>query len=610
MANPPPYDVIIVGSGHAGAFMAYELGMQKKSVLVIEAGASTPKNREDYMANFFLNTFKSPESPYPPDANALDPARTNAPRPTIQALVFGWNDPAKSYLTYASTPTSLPFGSTYERVAGGTGTHWMGTAIRMIPNDLTLRTTYGRGRDWPLTSNELQAGYAMAEAFIGVSAEVRDQEAVGTPFPPGYRYPMPRIPLSVLDAQTKMRVEGTPLTNETYSMNATLITSTPAARNSVPYDNRRACRGNTNCTPICPIQAKYDAAWGLGKALSTGYVDVLYKAVVDYVTADATSGSVTGVHYITYNDISVPAATAQTGTGTATGTIYVLAANAIENAKILLNSPWKTGVTVANSSDQVGRNLMDHPTYLAWGLLPAGLRGYGYRGPFSTAGVESLRDGPFRSNRATWRIEMGNEGWNWPTGDPYPTGLDYVYGTNIGGLNASLRIDSYTTYPSTLNDLLTRQFRIAFLVEQEADPDNRVQLSLTHRDNLGIPRPMLTYQLSDYVKAGFRQARVAATEYMRRLGATDHTVINAASGTTFTFLGQTYNYAGAGHLCGTHVMGATANDSVVDKDQHSWNHPNLYIVGCGSMPSVGSENPTLTMLALAARSVVNIQARL
>jgi hypothetical protein len=36
------------------------------------------------------------------------------------------------------------------------------------------------------------------------------------------------------------------------------VRSLPAARNSQPYRNRRACAGNTNCIPICPIQAKYD----------------------------------------------------------------------------------------------------------------------------------------------------------------------------------------------------------------------------------------------------------------------------------------------------------------------------------------------------------------
>ena len=43
--------------------------------------------------------------------------------------------------------------------------------------------------------------------------------------------------------------------------------------------------------------------------------------------------------------------------------------------------------------------------------------------------------------------------------------------------------------------------------------------------------------------------------------------------------------------------------------QRTWDHPNLYLAGCGSMPSVGTQNPTLTMLALACRSVDDILAR-
>lgn len=344
-------------------------------------------------------------------------------------------------------------------------------------------------------------------------------------------------------------------------------------------------------------------------------VEVLYQAVVDRVIADPATGAITGIHYITYDDIGVPAAGGATGTGTVEGTTYVLAANAIENAKILLNSPWKDGITVANTSDQVGRNLMDHPTYLAWGLLPAGTQAYGYRGPLSTSGIETLRNGDFRRDRASWRIEIGNEGWNWPTGDPYTSGLDFVYGSNFGGLNrGATKVQSNAMYVNTLNDYLTREFRIAYLVEQEADPNNRVQLSPTHKDNLGIPRPMLTYNLSDYVKKGFRQARIATTEYMRRLGAEEFTSPNSAAfgitpkhhGTHFTFEGQDYNYAGAGHICGTHVMGLLAANSVVNSYQRSWDHSNLYIVGCGSMPSVGSENPTLTMVALADRTVDDI----
>jgi len=596
MANNGPYDIVIVGSGYAGANMAYILAAVGYKILIVEAGPPVPSSREDYMENFFLNTFKSPSSPYPPNDNALLPSQTNVPRPTIQALVEAWNDPTQSYLVY--TPGSLPFASTYERIAGGTGNHWMGTCLRMLDTDLKLQSNYGHGLDWPLQGSDLVEYYGSAEYSIGVSADAAEQLQTGAPLPPNYVYPMPALPKSVSDQIIAAKVDGPPLTPEKYNMD-TLVTGTPAGRNSVPYQNRRACHGNTNCTPICPIQAKYDPTYTLSLAFDTGNVDIIYKSVVDYVTLDG-NGLVNGVHYLTYEDIGVPARSGVTGSGTAVGQIYILAAHAVENAKILLNSAKVLGRNVANSSDQVGRNLMDHPVYLAWGLMPEGVQAFGYRGPISTSGIETLRDGPFRTGRAAWRIEIGNEGWNWPIGDPYITGQDFLYGLNNSQLNPGFQISGNQQYMQTLNDLLTRQFRIGFLVEQDAQPSNRVQLS-DYTDNLGIPRPLITYGLSEYTMAGFASARQATAEFMQRLGARNYTV-NVGSAASFTYGGQTYEYQGAGHLCGTHVMGDNPGTSVVNSYQQSWDHPNLYLIGCGSMPSIGTENPTLTMMALVWRT--------
>ena len=386
-------------------------------------------------------------------------------------------------------------------------------------------------------------------------------------------------------------------------------TSTPAGRNAGPFMNRSPCRGSTSCTPICPVRAKYDPRVTLRMALDTGRAELVAKAVVDAVHIDE-GGAVTGLHYLTYDDVSVPAASGRSGEGVATADVYVLAAHAIENARILLNTERVTGRPVANSSGLLGRHLMDHPVYLAWGLMPAETPFYGYRGPQSTSGVETLRDGPFRRRRAAWRIEIGNGGWTWPIGDPYVTGADFVYGRNDSGVNPERRILSNREYVAVVNDILTRQFRLAFLVEQEADPSNRVELSDAWTDNLGIPRPRISYGVSDYVRAGFAAARAATTRIMDLLGATDHTASNPTAPAAFRHEGQDYNYRGAGHMCGTHVMGNAPAISVVNAWQRTWDHPNLYLAGCGSMPSVGTQNPTLTMLALACRTVDDILMRL
>ena len=70
----------------------------------------------------------------------------------------------------------------------------------------------------------------------------------------------------------------------------------------------------------------------------------------------------------------------------------------------------RTARGVANSSGLVGKHLMDHPLYLAWALAPTQV--WGYRGPLATSGIEVARDGEFRRVRGAFRIEIGNEGWN------------------------------------------------------------------------------------------------------------------------------------------------------------------------------------------------------
>ena len=71
-----------------------------------------------------------------------------------------------------------------------------------------------------------------------------------------------------------------------------------------------------------------------------------------------------------------------------------------------------------------------------------------------------------------------------------------------------------------------------------------------------------------------------------------------------------YTFQGAGHVAGTHRMGSTAASSVVDAKQRTWDHHNLYLVGCGNLPTVGTSNPTLTMTALAVWAGENITADL
>src|SRR6185312_9697847 len=114
-------------------------------------------------------------------------------------------------------------------------------------------------------------------------------------------------------------------------------------------------------------------------ALQTGNVDILYQTVASNILIDTATGAVTGIEYKQYQTKNGP----QTGSGTATGSRYIIAAHAIEAAKLLLMSNSQLEAGVANTSGQVGRNLMDHPVNLSWGSMPDPV--YPFRGPLSTS---------------------------------------------------------------------------------------------------------------------------------------------------------------------------------------------------------------------------------
>src|SRR5262249_5959826 len=151
-----------------------------------------------------------------------------------------------------------------------------------------------------------------------------------------------------------------------------------SARNSVPYDGRPQCDGYGTCTPICPIRAQYSAMVHVEKAEALG-ARVLAQSRVDRIVADP-SGQVREVAF------GRPDGT----TGTGRGRAFILAANGIESPRLLpasANGAFPRGL--ANTSDQVGRNLMDHPGSYVHFELPFPV--YANRGPLFTSIVHSFR---------------------------------------------------------------------------------------------------------------------------------------------------------------------------------------------------------------------------
>jgi choline dehydrogenase-like flavoprotein len=536
MAETFSGDVVIIGSGVAGALVANELAQAGIKVLVLEAGPRI--ERATIVSNFYADPFKAPETCYPnPD---------HAQRPTVTAL--------KDYYVQEGPDD---FASTYERVVGGTTWHWLGTSLRLLPNDFKTKTTYGVGDDWPITYEELAPWYDKAEAAMGVAGDA----AVDLGAPRTGDYPLPLIPVSYADT----------IVAEALSATDMQVATTPQARNSIVYDNRPSCCGNHICIPVCPIQAKYDATVHVAKAEQAG-AQIVENAVVYAIDVD-NAGNITQARFKRPDQSE----------GVATGKIFVLAAHAIEGPKILLMSQTDALPNgVANSSGMVGRHLMDHPIQLSWCVTADPI--YGYRGPLSTSGIENLRDGSFRATRSAFRIEMHNDGWEFPGRQPYQSIADY---TRQGIRGEELR--------SILSARGERDFALASLNEQLPNPDNRIEPAFDRLDPVGIPRPRIYYQVDQYTRDGMVEATKRHDQVFDALGA------------TFRQHGQ--SFYGAGHIMGTTRMGSDPKTSVVDKEQRSWDHKNLFVLGSSTFVTTGTANPTLTLAALALWAADTIKAQ-
>ncbi len=598
------YDAVIVGSGVSGSIIADQLAKKGFRVLILEAGPGhdlTLPGYETYLSRFYSAVAKDNNAPFgvnrcapmprSSDVRRLQPGMANADAYIVQ------NGP---FITDSS----------YSRVVGGTTMHFESKTPRMMPDDFEMRRRYGVGLDWPVSYSELMPYYTRAEFEMGVSGDVESQKNLGIKFPPGYVFPMQEMPPSYLDQLVARDVNGAEveMDGEKYTLS---VTTFPQGRNGIPNEQYKAfndgkdfvpveavsrhqadigarCQGNTNCTPICPVQAKYDARKTLASAMGTGHVHLLPQTVASKVLIDHASGRVTQIDFKSYHD---PDSSAHVS-GTAKGKIFVLAANAVENARLMLASG------LSSSSGLVGRNLMDHPYLLAWGLLPevAGTM----RGTICTSGISNLRSGSFRRKQAAFAVDIHNDGWGWATGSPGTNLLDIV--DNLNKYGAELRAE--------LVHQISKQLLLAFMVELLPEPSNRVTVDPSYTDALGNLRPVVSFSLPDYTMNGIAFGRALSHRIFQRLGAEDHSSYSPLDPGYVTYNGEGFALRGGNHLAGTHIMGTARDNSVVNSQQRSWDHENLYLAGAGSMPTIGTSNTTLTLAAFCFMSADAIAAEL
>ena len=520
-------DVIVVGSGLIGSVAAHNLARQGKSVIQLEAGPRVPRWK---IVEGFRNSGNA----------SSNGGNRNQPYP---------NEPwARTSFTpgYIENTGPVEYIPGMLRLVGGTTWHWGGACWRILPNDFKLKSLYGVGRDWPISYDDLEPFYSRVEVEMGVSGDNHADYSghSGAPYPPrSIPFPVRPQELSYLSQRFAARVGegGYPFTYQ------------PNGRATDPYGERPACVGNNNCSPICPIGAQYSGDRHATMAERAG-THLIPDAVAYKIEKGPDGRKITAIHYYDPDGKS----------HRLTARYFVIAAHAIETPRLLLLSD------VANSSDMVGRNLMDHNAFSLSMFADEPL--WSGRGPVQQGDVLKWRDGDFRRQHGAIRYEVGNFVGNVPI-------TQHLLSQGVMGPDLDKQI----------RHLAARFISVSSNIESLPDPSNRVSLHASNKDKFGLPQLNINYDVSDYVRAGGQVVKQDFLNFQKLLGAD-------------VFQKNISVWENRDHPMGTVIMGENPKDSVVNHECRTHDHDNLFLATTGVMPAAQAFNPTMTGAALAMRS--------
>lgn len=491
-------DVIIIGSGMGGATLAAALAPTGANVLILERGERLQDCPEarDPAAIFQRGHFKPNEM---------------------------WRDISGAPLH----PGNYAY-------VGGNTKFYGAVLLRYRAEDFRpLRHIEGVTPGWPIRYEDLEPWYSKAEALYRVRGD-----AANDPTEPSHSAPYPFLPVpdepDILDLKQAFAAQG-------------LHASALPLGVDIDAWLKRGATG-WDAFP-CTTGAKSDAeSCALAEALK--HRNVVLQTGVKVTRILAKGRQVTGIEMDRNGrreSLSAP--------------IVVLSAGAILSSALLLasaNDDHPTGL--ANRSDQVGRNFMNH----------------------NLTGMVAYN--PFRKNRTVYEKTIQINDF-YLTGGPRgePLGNIQMLGRITGPIMAG-----ESGLPLWLSHhIAEHSIHIMAMSEDLPDPNSRVLWR------------------NGEVVLDWRKTNVKAHELLvRRLKQ-----MMRRAGWPVT-LSRGFPKSKPSHQCGTNRMGADPLTSVVDVNLKAHDLDNLYICDASVLPTSAAVNPSLTIAALALRAGHHIEGAL
>ena len=547
-----PYDAIVVGSGITGGWAAKELCEKGLRTLVVERGRHV-EHGKDYVTEWlqpwqFAHRGRGEQDLYQRDY-------------PIQSKNYAFGEATRHFFVNDrehpyTTPDDQPFRWIRGYQLGGRSLIWGRLSWRWSDLDFEANLRDGHGVDWPIRYRDLEPWYAYVERFIGVSGE-----RLGLAHLPDGEF-LPPWEMTCAERYVRQGIER--------AFPGRHLTVTRVANLTQAHNGRGPCQARNQCARGCSYGGYFSSLSAtLPAARATGKLTVVTDAIVHSVMYDERTDRATGVRVID---------THTKQSREYTGRLVFLCASTIGTAQILLNSRSRRFPTgLANSSGEVGHNLMDHISKAgASGIVPGLEDKYTYgRRPTGTY-IPRFRNLGTKSDGKVGFVRgygvqagSGREGW--------------IRGASAPGLGAELKQQLREPGP----------WRMTMQGYGECLPrhENYVDLHPERTDQWGIPLLRIHCAWSANERAIREDVKAQTAEMLAAAGCKDVQPYDDDGPPGFSV-----------HEMGTARMGRDPKTSVLNAYNQTHDVPNLFVTDGACMASSAWMNPSLTYMALTARA--------
>jgi choline dehydrogenase-like flavoprotein len=545
------YDAIVVGSGITGGWAAKELTEKGLNTLVLEAGRSIVPER-DYVEHVPVWELKH---------RGWDSRAERERTQPIQREVYYACDEYSNqfFVNDKDNPYSFEPGKHFSwirgRQVGGKSITWGRQSYRWSDLDFEANVKEGVAVDWPIRYADISPWYDYVEEFAGISGQ-----AEGLPQLPDGKF-LPPMEMTCVEIDLKNALAK--------NFDDRMMTIGRTAILTRVHKGRAACHYCGPCHRGCITGSYFSSISStLPAAQKTGRLTMRPYSVVHSLIFDSKARRVSGVRVIDAQSKSALEFKAR---------VFFICGSTLESTRMLLNSAtpeFPSGL--ANSSGELGHNLMDHHMGSgAGGVIP----GYEDKMPFGNRpnGIYIPR---FRNVSEKTKQKNFQRGYGYQGG-----------GSREGWSRGINRVGIGADFKNSLK--MPGQWRMGMGGFGECLPNhnNYVEIDKEKLDAWGIPTLKIHCGWSENELAMSKDIAVQAAEMLAAAGAKDISVWQRITPPGLAI-----------HEMGTARMGRDPKTSVLNEHNQAHDAKNLFMTDGACMVSSSCVNPSLTYMALTARA--------